>query len=68
MILSKARGYAKIEYAIVRMYIIQKIEYAYDTYHSAILNKNSISYTTISDIGHIGIIMHAHTYLFILEC
>jgi hypothetical protein len=44
--------------------IFKKIEHAYDTFRTANLNENSVSYTNISDIGHIGILMH---YLFILE-
>jgi len=51
--------------------IFQQIEYAYDTFRTAILNENSVSYrpTNIYDIGHnISIIMHADPYLFILKC
>jgi len=60
---SRMRVYAKIEHVV-----FQKIEYAYNTFRTAILNENSVSYTNVSDIGHIGIIMHAHHYLSVLEC
>jgi len=50
---------------------LKEIKYAYDTFRTAIINENTVSYTNTSDIdhiGHIGIIMHAPPYLFILEC